>query len=234
MKKQLLTAILAFAPFFIVAHSSFAKASKDTASNKEFVTYLNNIQVAIQKDLNQLSHDEKILEQKFSDYTVSKKILNELFDLPQFQQQTQLLKTEKLMFGLICYKIRSLEGITFIPKNPWAIPTNDFFTFFLWNASKEDEQFCFDLAAELDIDFNRNPNSDASVEENEKELIDHLMKTCVEKYCHKNDTRTLQEKMESMLGSYESVELNTILVYTKILTALLQDIENKIQELQAA
>lgn len=223
MKNRLFTTLLVFAPFFIVAQ----------ANNTEFLTYLNSIQVAIKKDLQQLSHDERILEQKFSDYNVSKKILSELFDLPQFQQQTQVSKTEKLMFGLICYKIRSLEGITFIPKNPWAIPTNDFFTFFLWDASKEDEQFFFNLSAELDIDFNRNPNSNASIEEDE-ELTNHLMKASVEKYCHKNDTRTLQEKMESILGSYESAELNTILIYTRILTALLQDIENKIQELQAA
>src|SRR5579863_165637 len=224
MKKQLLTAFLTLttAPCFATEQSN----------KTEFLNYLNNVQIAVKKDLQQLSHEEEILKQKFQDYNVSNKVLNELFDHPELKMQRQLSKTEKLIFGLICYRIRSLEGITFTPKTPWSIPTNDFFTFFLWNASKEDEQIFSNLSAELDIDLNRNPNSDTFKEENE-ELM-HLIQTLTEKHCHKKDTRTLMEKMESCIGSYESLELSHIISYTRILTMLQQDIENKIQELQKA
>src|SRR5260221_2527524 len=117
MKKQLLTTLLAFFT------SQFIAAQP---TNTEFSAYLNNVQVAIEKDLQQLSHEEKILEQKFPDYNISKKVLNELSDHPQFIQQSQFSKIEKLIFGLICYRIRPLEGIAFTPKSPWAIPVNDF------------------------------------------------------------------------------------------------------------
>lgn len=232
MKNRLIAAVLMLTPFFACSNQqpSFAEATAGKPTKVEFLAYLNNVQVAVKKNLEQLSYKEKILEQKFSDYNVSKKVLNELSNHPQ--QQSQFSKIEKLLFGLFCYKIRSLEDITFVPKNPWVIPTNDLFTFFLRDASKEDEQFFFDLSAELDIDFNRNISIEEFVDE--QILMNHLKKTLVKKYCHKNDTRTIKEKMKSILRSYESLELSTIIDYTKILAALLQDIESKIQELQKA
>jgi hypothetical protein len=215
MKKQLLTAILAITSFFA--------AAKPTKT--ELLVHLNNAQIAVENELQELAYEAKALEKNFSDYSVCKKILNELYDGPKFQQKYS--NTAKLMLGLLSYKIRPIDTYVFVPvKDAWHNPVGDFFTLFPFDGSEEDKNIIQNLLAELTIATN--------IQENDEELICTPLNELVEKHCHKNDIRTLQEKMDRFFGSDESFDLCNIVVYTKTLTLLLQEIESKIQELQKA
>jgi len=226
MKKQLLTFFLTFTAVFY-----FITNTKPT--NAELLPYLKSIEVVIKKELGQLSSDEKILQKKFKDYNVAAKILNEFFDVSLCKQQ--ISKMGKLMFGLFCYKVRPIDSFVFRLKTDSYDNNNvvsNFFVFFPFDDSKEDENIFSDLCAELNINVGPDKQMNIFTPEDEAFIFD-LMQTLVEKHFHHSDTRSIKEKMACCFGSEDGWMLSFIIGQIKVLTVLQQDINNKINEIEA-
>jgi hypothetical protein len=111
MKKQLLTALLAFTPFFI--------AAKPT--NAELLIHLKTVKADMQQALQDVDYYEKELKQEWgNDYILIRKTWDDIHAFnrklekkdKKNNKETESLIYLNLMFDLICNEIKSLKDIS--------------------------------------------------------------------------------------------------------------------------
>jgi hypothetical protein len=193
--------------FLTFATIPFFAAKAQQSTNAELLAHLNNVKIGIKEELQELSHAEKKFQQKLGqDYNVIINISNDFLDITQLTQN--YFKIEKIWFYLICNEMKSIRTI------------HDVHT---------DNETNARILAKLNIE-NFNEKNLEEIDKKGKQIIDTLLI----KHCNKDDIRTYEEKMTSLVYSDNSIELTYIIINQKILMPLLQDIENKIKELEQA
>jgi len=210
MKKQLLSALLAFATTSCFG-SDFIESMKNIQqpTKAELLRHLNYEGYKIIKKLEELSVNEKELEQKFgSDYIILTNILNDFFELTQ--RTKEYSKLAKTAFYLTCH---------------YMIPINYPSDFFV---DIDTHNFIF---KELKIEALNEEKINFPKAHREFLLMTNILLT---KYCHTDDIKKIEERINYFFYNNLGYGLSPLEIRgdKKILTFFLEDIENKIKELK--
>lgn len=170
-------------------------------SNIALSTHLKNVSNDIKKELQTFSQTNKKLQKKLGlDYTITTNIFNSFFDITSLTEI--FTKIEQLWLYLICNYMKTM----------YTVNDTDAATIQLALAALHIED---SYTAQIEY-----------IKANWKIIIKPLLI----QYCSPTDTRTSDEQMNDLILSDDSLSIGYILINTKILTPLLQDIEAKIDE----
>jgi len=187
---------------FFIPFFTAASFFKDKPTNVVLSTHLKNVRNDIKQELQKFAQDDNKLQQKLDqDYIVTANIFNNFFDITSLTDI--FTKIEQLWFYLICNYLRTIYTV------------ND-----------TDNTIIQQALAALNIQ----DSYIAQIEYLKANWV-QIIKPLLITYCSPTDTRTTEEKMNSLILSDDSLNIGYILINKRILTPLLQDIENKIKEL---
>ncbi len=174
----------------------------------ELLMHLQQVQAIGKKDLEEIYHQAQQLEQKLgSDFSLISQILYDFFDIAGLTKEH--LKIEKVIFYYICSEVKTLSEITEL-------------------------LYTVDDATETNIlaEYNMEPFDPLKLKQANKRFS-QIVKSLLKKYQSQEDSRTEEEKID-LFYSDNANELNLLLCSHRTLVLLLQDIKNKINELQQA